>query len=248
MKFSDMKLHATNAVRAYFIRNWTREDLMNSGEIPEHAHTSLKTVYLTLFCTMWSFTFGSFLHLIWEVGGRFTVLSSVASFLCLYFTSPLRVRTRVSLLIYAACTLGASFDLFTKYLFDMNLILVVSLLAGPTLAIGTVWLESLLTRERSDIYMGCLTYSWALMFTTFVASTSDFLDSHAAHWMLKVCIVLPLFLGYLVAYSQEIVYDAHFGEINFVNRTLTIFFHLPGIVVHAARLCLGAEIEQHRQN
>ncbi|XP_055817581.1 bax inhibitor 1-like isoform X2 [Solanum dulcamara] len=200
MKFSEMKLQATNAVRAYFIRNWTREDLMNSGEIPENAHTSLKK------------------------------------------------RTRVSLLMCAACNLGASFDLFTKYLFEMNQYLVVSLLVGPTAAIGAVWLEALFSRERSDVYLGCLTYSWALMFSTFVASTSDLIDSYAAHWMLKVCIVFALFMGYLVVYSQEIVYDAHFGEINFVNRTLTIFFHLPGIVVHAARLCLGAEIEQHRQN
>uniref|UniRef100_A0A494G9R6 Uncharacterized protein n=1 Tax=Solanum lycopersicum TaxID=4081 RepID=A0A494G9R6_SOLLC len=109
-----------NAVKAYFNRNWTREDLVNTGEVSEYAYTSLTTVYLNLFCAMLNFTFGSFLHLIiWEVGGLFTVLSSVASLLWLYFASPLRVRLRLSLLMYAACTLGASFGLFTKYLFEI---------------------------------------------------------------------------------------------------------------------------------
>lgn len=56
-----------------------------------------------------------------------------------------------------------------------------------------------------------------------------------------------LFMGYFVIYSQEILYDACLGEVNFVNRTLTAFFHLPALVVHVARLYLNAEIERHRQ-
>lgn len=40
MKFSVMK----NAVKAYFNRNWRRQDMMNSGKMPEHAYTSLKKV------------------------------------------------------------------------------------------------------------------------------------------------------------------------------------------------------------
>lgn len=31
MKFSELKLHAMNAVKWYFNRNWGREDLMKSG-------------------------------------------------------------------------------------------------------------------------------------------------------------------------------------------------------------------------
>ncbi|KAG5627066.1 hypothetical protein H5410_012284 [Solanum commersonii] len=224
MKFSDMKLQAMNAVRAYFVRNWTIEDLMNSGEMTQHDYASLKRVYLTLLFAMWSFTSGSFSHWIWEVGGQFTVLSSVASLLCLYLISPLRVRTRVLLLMIAAFSNGASIGIFTKYFFKIDQDLVVSLLAPPTLGIGSIWSESLLTRERSEIYLACLFYSWAVMFSTFVATKSEFIDSQTAQWMLKVCIVFALFMGYVVVYSQEILYDAHFGEINSVNRTLTAFF------------------------
>uniref|UniRef100_M1AVG2 Uncharacterized protein n=1 Tax=Solanum tuberosum TaxID=4113 RepID=M1AVG2_SOLTU len=60
--------------------------------------------------------------------------------------------------------------------------------------------------------------------------------------------VQALFMGYLVIYSQDLLYNAGIGEINSVDRTLAVFFHLPGIVVHAARVCLTAENEQHREN
>ncbi|KAJ8565554.1 hypothetical protein K7X08_008130 [Anisodus acutangulus] len=117
MKLSEKSV---NAVKSYFKRNWKKEDMMNSGEIPLHAHKSLKKVYLTLFCAMLSSTFGSYLHLIWEAGGLFTVLLSVACLLWLYFTSPWRVKKRVLLLMIAAFTVGASVGIFTKYLFQID--------------------------------------------------------------------------------------------------------------------------------
>uniref|UniRef100_A0A3Q7EJY8 Uncharacterized protein n=1 Tax=Solanum lycopersicum TaxID=4081 RepID=A0A3Q7EJY8_SOLLC len=318
MKFTNMKLQARKAVRAYFVRKWTIEDLMNNDEIPEHACASLRTVqsFLRLMVPsafklpkMYSF------HIILDGGiYLFHAISGVSySLMCLvelffwiflaidlgsgraihspffcskftlsvlyitiesvasYVVNPRSImqRTKVSLLMFAACNMGASFGLYIEYLFGMNQILqlcaekgflliesipcffsslVVSLYAGSTLAIGTFWIESLLSRERREIYINCLTYPFSLMLATYVVRTFEVINIHVAHWMLKVCVVLALFLGYVVVYSQEILYDAHFREINFVNRTLTIFFHLPGIVVHAARLCIGANIEQHRQN
>ncbi|KAK4372100.1 hypothetical protein RND71_007484 [Anisodus tanguticus] len=235
-------------MKAYFKRNWKREDLMNSGEITLHAHKSLKKVYLTLFCAMLSFTFGSFLHLIWEAGGLFTVLSSVAFSLWLYFTPPWRAKKRVILLMFAAYSFGASIGLFTKYLFEIEQGLLVSLLAGSTIGIGTFWFGAMMTRKRSEIYIGCLLYSCVLMFSSFVVNAFDILDSHTAHWMIKVYTLLTLFMGYYVLYSQDILYNARYGDINFVNCTFTVFFRLPAIVVHAARVYLGAKIQQHRQN
>ncbi|XP_059310708.1 bax inhibitor 1-like, partial [Lycium ferocissimum] len=114
--------------------------------------------------------------------------------------------------------------------------------------IGTFWFGAMLTRERSEIYIGCLLYSCILMFSSFFVKAFDILDSHTAHLMIKVYTVLTLFMGYYVVYSQEILYNARYGDVNFVNCTFTVFFHLPAIVVHAARVYLGAEIEQHRQN
>ncbi|KAL3380076.1 hypothetical protein AABB24_000611 [Solanum stoloniferum] len=170
---------------------------------------------------MLSFTSGSFSHWIWEAGGRFTILSSVASLLCLYFISPLGVRTRVLLLMIAevvsyivnllfmqrtrvlllmiaAFSIGASVGIFTKYFFEIDQELVCRLLAPPTLGIGIIWFGSTFTRERSAIYMGSLFYSSLLFFSTFNASNSEYIDSHTAHRMLKVCIVFALFMGYLV--------------------------------------------------
>ncbi|KAM3357604.1 bax inhibitor 1-like [Capsicum galapagoense] len=245
MKFSGLKLRAANA---YFIRNWRRQDLMNSGKMLQHAYQSLKKVYLTLFCAMLAFTFGSFLHLIWEAGGPFTVCSSVASLLWLYSIPPWRVRVRVSLLMITASSFGASVGLFTKYLFGIDQVIIASLLGGTTIGIGIFWFGARITRQRSLIYMMCLLYSCGLMFSSLVVNAFDLLDSYTAHWMLMVTAVLALFMGYFVVYSQEILYDARYGYIDFVNRTLTIFFRLPVIVVHAARLYLGVRVEQRRRH
>ncbi|WMV38811.1 hypothetical protein MTR67_032196 [Solanum verrucosum] len=64
--------------------------------------------------------------------------------------------------------------------------------------------------------------------------------------MIAIHTVLILFMGYLVIYSQEILYDANFGDIDFVICTFTVFYHFPGIMIHATRLYLqGEQQEQH---
>ncbi|KAG5627064.1 hypothetical protein H5410_012282 [Solanum commersonii] len=126
--------------------------------------------------------------------------------------------------------------------------LAFGLLVGSTIGIGTFWFVALITRERGEIYKGTLLYSGAIIFSCVCVYALDILDSHIAHWMLVVYTLHALFMVYLVVYSQEILYDARFGDIDFVNCTFTVFLHLPAIVVHAVRLCLGAEIQQHRRN
>ncbi|KAF3656146.1 putative bax inhibitor 1-like [Capsicum annuum] len=239
---------AMNAVKAYFKRSWRRRDMMTLAKIPVHYHQNLRMVYRTHFWAMLCATVGSYLHLFWEVGGLFTVLCSVASLLCLCFTSPHRVRVRVSLLMITASSFGASVGLFTKYLFGIDQVIIASLLGGTTIGIGIFWFGARITRQRSLIYMMCLLYSCGLMFSSLVVNAFDLLDSYTAHWMLMVTAVLALFMGYFVVYSQEILYDARYGYIDFVNRTLTIFFRLPVIVVHAARLYLGVRVEQRRRH
>ncbi|KAF3656148.1 putative bax inhibitor 1-like [Capsicum annuum] len=112
-------------------------------------------------------------------------------------------------------------------------------LAGTTIGVAIFYSKALITRERSDIYLGFLLYSCAQIVSCFQVNAIDIIDSHTAHAMFKVIVVQILFMGYLVVYSQEILYNAHLGDIDIVNCTLTVFFHLPGILVHAARvLCL----------
>ncbi|KAL3381044.1 hypothetical protein AABB24_001261 [Solanum stoloniferum] len=225
-----------NAVKAYFERTWNREDMTNPDEIPLRAHESLKRVYLTLFCAMLTATFGSILHLIWEAGGQFTVLSSVASLLCLYLTSPWSVKKRVLLLMIAAFSFGASIGIFTKYLFEIDQDIVVSILSAAAIGFGTFWFGALLSRLRAILYTGCLLHSHAFMLSWLVITSDMIFVGYSVQWTLKVFAVLAMFMGYFVIYSQEIVYNSLSEDVNFVNCTFTIFFNLPAIVVHVARL------------
>lgn len=82
-------------------------------------------------------------------------------------------------------------DNFKKYLTSESIHCLLSrhvfgLLSSPTLGIGFVCFESLFTRDRREIYTGCLICTWAPMFYTFVASNSDLIDSYTTHYMLKV--------------------------------------------------------------
>ncbi|XP_055817585.1 bax inhibitor 1-like [Solanum dulcamara] len=227
-----------NAVKAYFNRNWRRQDMMSSATIPEHARTSLKMVYLSLFCAMSAAAYGSHLHLIWGAEWLLPILSSAASLLWLYFTPPWRVKTRVVLLMDAAFCFGASVGPFTKYFFEIDQRFVVRFLQGAAIVFGCFWFAARTSRERRQIYITGLIETCTVMQMWF----------DITQWMLKVYVLLALFMGYLVLYSQEILYDARFGDIDYVNCAFTVFFCLPAIVVHAVRLCLGANIEQHRQN
>ncbi|XP_055824165.1 bax inhibitor 1-like isoform X2 [Solanum dulcamara] len=239
MNFSE----AINAVKWYFNRNWNRDDMMNFDEIPDEVHRNLKKVYLTLFCAVLCSTFGSYLQWITIAGGQFTVLSYVTSLIMLYITPPGRVNTRFLLLMFVAYSFGASVSAFPNYLFEIK----QRILAGITIGSGNLLYRATRTRERSEIYIGCLQYCCGLALYGIVFILLD--KSRTALWVINIHTLQILFMGYLVIYSQEIVYDANFGDINFVNCTFTVFFHLPGIVMHAARLYLqSAEIEQHEQN
>ncbi|KAH0691275.1 hypothetical protein KY285_018472 [Solanum tuberosum] len=118
--------------------------------------------------------------------------------------------------------------------------------SGAAISIGGFLYLAMKTGERSIIYLGCLTLACFLMFSSIIVNDlfSSFIDSHTAHLMLKVATMQTLFIGYFVLYSQEILYDARFGNINAVNRTLTIFFHLPAVVIHATRLCLRVKTQR----
>ncbi|XP_019256442.1 PREDICTED: bax inhibitor 1-like [Nicotiana attenuata] len=129
----------------------------------------------------------------------------------------------------------------------MQLYFVFSFLGGTTIGFGTFWFGAMLTRQRIDLYIGCLLHSYAFMYLWFVTA-SDIFGGHTTRLMIKVLAVLALYMGYFVIYSQEILYNARYGDVNFVNCTFTVFFHLPAIVVHAARVYLVAEIEHYRQN
>ncbi|CAN4111878.1 unnamed protein product [Withania somnifera] len=230
---------------AYFKRNWERQDLTNKGKIPLYAHKCLNKMYLTLFCALLSSTIGSFDRLTWDARGLFTVLTAAGTILLLFTTSPLAVRKRVVFLMTAAYFIGASIGLFTKYLFEIDQGFIFSYLVCTTIGIGTFWVGAMLTGQRS-LFIRCVTVSYILMFIWLVIASNIF-GGHIARWMLLVWIVLACYMGYIVVYSKEVVYDSRFGDVDFVNCVVTHMFHLPAILGYYARLRVAAVIERYKQ-
>ncbi|KAL3348746.1 hypothetical protein AABB24_022089 [Solanum stoloniferum] len=156
----------------------------------------------------------------------------------LHYTTQWRVWKRVIHLMIAAISFSSCVGPFTNYFFEIDQSAVVRFSQSASMVFGCFLLAVRVHRERRQMYIIGLIHSCTLILLRFDIS----------QWTLKAYVLLALSMGYLVQYSQEILYDARFGEIDFVNCTFTLFFCLPAIVVHAVRLCLGANIEQRRQN
>ncbi|KAH0650797.1 hypothetical protein KY290_031645 [Solanum tuberosum] len=243
MNFSEMKDQAINGVKWYFNRNWNRDDVMNMDEISDELHSTLEMVYLSLFCAMLSITCGSTLQWISITAGKYSVLYFVAKLILLYLTPPERVKMRIIISMLAEYSFGSTVGFIFNYLFKIENRFVFRLLVGITIGTGNLWHQSIKTKDRREIYTGCLKYCIVIvvsMIAFFLLETDTTLRMIAIHS------VLILFMGYLVIYSQEILYDANFGDIDFVNCTFTVFFHFPGIMIHATRLYLQGE--QQEQN
>ncbi|KAK4714002.1 hypothetical protein R3W88_019909 [Solanum pinnatisectum] len=218
MNFSEMKDEAINGVKWYFNRNWNRDDVMNMDEISNELHSTLEMVYLSLFCAMLSITCGSTLQWISITAGKYSVLYFAAKLILLYLTPP-----EIIISMLAEYSFGST--------------------VGITIGIGNLWHQPIKTKDRREIYTRCLKYCIVIvvsMIAFFLLETDTTLRMIAIHS------VLILLMGYLVLYSQEILYDANFGDINFVNCTFTVFFHFPGIMIHATGLYLQGE--QQEQN
>ncbi|KAM3323101.1 hypothetical protein P3S67_004252 [Capsicum chacoense] len=103
----------------------------------------------------------------------------------------------------------------------------------------------MLTRRRS-LFGRCLLVSDILMLVWLLIA-SDIFGGHTARWILLVYFVLVCYMGYFVVYSKEVMYDARFGDVDFVDRAFTHLFHLPAILGHYIPLRLAAVTENYKQ-
>ncbi|KAH0653343.1 hypothetical protein KY289_031021 [Solanum tuberosum] len=188
-------------------------------EISDEVHSTLKMVYLSLFCAMVSITCGSTLHWILIAAGKYSVLYYVANLILLYLTPPERVNMRIVTSMLAAYSFGSSVGFIFNYLFKIEQLFVLRFFG---------WYKQL------ALEICC------------IKPSNQRIGGKSTPVAYNIHTVLILFMGYLVIYSHEILYDANFGDIDFVICTFTVFYHFPGIMIHATRLYLQGE--QQEQN
>nr|XP_033512114.1 bax inhibitor 1-like isoform X2 [Nicotiana tomentosiformis] len=96
--------------------------------IKDREYTIIRSISL-------SATVGSLLHLIWEVGGLFTILTCAASILCFLLTPPQGVKKRMLFLMTSACSFGASVNVdqgsVCNYLASLTMIFGCFSLVSP---------------------------------------------------------------------------------------------------------------------
>uniref|UniRef100_M1DIE4 Bax inhibitor 1 n=1 Tax=Solanum tuberosum TaxID=4113 RepID=M1DIE4_SOLTU len=155
--------------------------------------------------------------------------------------STLKMNTRIIISMLTAYSFGSSVGFIFNYLFKVEQRFVLRLLVGITIGTGNLLYQAITTKDRREIYTGCLKYCVVIVFSII---TFFLLETDTTLRMIVIHSVLILFMGYLVIYSQEILYNADFGDIDYVNCTFNVFFHFPGIMIHATRLYLQGEQQE----
>ncbi|KAB5564148.1 hypothetical protein DKX38_004202 [Salix brachista] len=87
---------------------WSYDSLKNFRQISPAVQTHLKQVYLTLCCALVASAAGSYLHILWNIGGLLTTFACLGCMTWLLSISPYEEQKRVALLMAAALFEGAS--------------------------------------------------------------------------------------------------------------------------------------------
>nr|XP_016478224.1 PREDICTED: bax inhibitor 1-like [Nicotiana tabacum] len=277
MKFSEMKLHAMNAVKAYFKRDWERKDLTNQGEIPLYAYKCLKKsldncldknvelrkdvvipeilskifrYYDLVYLTLFCALLSSTVGSFFHLiwkAGGFFTVLTFAMSILFLFSTPPLLVRRRVFFLMAAA-----------FCFGASVGLLTEYLFGidqgfvfSFLTATTIGFGTFwwgaMNTRQRRLYNRCLLISDILIFI-WLQIASAFFGGHTARWKLLVWVVLGWYMGYNLVYSKEVVYDARFGDIDPVNRTFTHLFRLPAIIVHFTRLSVRAAIQRYKQN
>ncbi|KAJ0232948.1 Bax inhibitor-1 family protein [Hirschfeldia incana] len=132
----------------------------------------LYRVYFTLLCALLAFAFGSYLHMLWNIGGIVTSFGFFGGVHLLRFTTPNEQSSkRLSLLFLSALLKGASVGPVIELVFEVDSSFVVTACVGTAVPFACFAAASMLTRRREYLYLGGVLSSlvsilWWLQFSS----------------------------------------------------------------------------------
>ncbi|XP_018479222.1 bax inhibitor 1-like [Raphanus sativus] len=193
----------------------------------------LKRVYVTLLCALLAFAFGSYLHMLWNVGGIVTSLGFFGGVHLLRFTTPNEQSSkRLSLLFLSALLKGASIGPMIELAIEVDASFVVTACVATAVPFACFATASMLTRRREYLYLGGVLSSlvsilWWLQFSSSIThgSASVFIFN------LELYFALFIFVGCIVVDTHMIIEKSHGGDMDYVGHSLTFFTKLIEVLV-----------------
>jgi len=205
--------------------------LAKLSPISPKVRTHLKNVYLTLVFLSLVAGVGSYMNILYGVGGFLTTILSVVSLISLYATPKEMVFNRFCLLGGFGLLQGVSLGPLINYVSKMddgNSIIFFALAASISI-FSCFSLAALFSERRAWLYMGGFLFNslflmcWISLINIFV--TSSFLLD------IQIYFGLVVFSLYVIFDTQLIIEKAENGDNDYVLHSIDLFLDLINIFV-----------------
>ncbi|KAL9671014.1 hypothetical protein QQ045_008577 [Rhodiola kirilowii] len=209
---------------------WSFDALKNFHQISPFVQNHLKQVYLTLCCALVATACGSYLHLLWNIGGIITTIMSLVSLNFIFVTPVYEERKRLGLLMSSALLQGASLGPLIELALDFDPSLLIGALVGSALAFGCFSAAAMLSRRREYLYLTGLLSS-GLSILMWLHFGSAIFGGSLALFKFELYFGLVLFVGYTVVDTQHIIEMAHLGDLDYVKHAVMLFTDFVALFV-----------------
>ncbi|KAK6122563.1 hypothetical protein DH2020_043694 [Rehmannia glutinosa] len=213
--------------------SWSYDSLKNFRQISPVVQTHLKQVYLSLCCALVASAVGAYLHILWNIGGFLTTLGCMGCIIWLLSTPAYEEQKRVSLLMATALFEGASIGPLIELAIDFDSSIVVTAFVGCAVAFGCFSAAAMVARRREYLYLG----------VCFLLA-SPFSSGCTLHPQFLLYFGLLVFVGYIVVDTQDIIEKAHFGDLDYVKHSLTLFTDFVAVFVRILIIMLLTQLTE----
>ncbi|CDP08345.1 unnamed protein product [Coffea canephora] len=225
---------------------WSYESLKNFRQISPVVQNHLKQVYLTLCCALVASAVGAYLHILWNIGGFLTTVGCMGSMMWLLSTPPFEEHKRLSLLMAAAAFEGASIGPLIELAISFDPSILVSAVIGCAIAFGCFSAAAMLARRREYLYLaGLLSSGVSILFWLHFASS--IFGGSLALFKFELYFGLLVFVGYIVVDTQDIIEKAHYGDLDYVKHSLTLFVDFVAVFVRVLIIMLKNASEKEEK-
>ncbi|KAK4802136.1 hypothetical protein SAY86_000339 [Trapa natans] len=210
--------------------SWSYDSLKNFRQISPLVQNHLKQVYLSLCCALVAAATGSYLHLLWNIGGFLTTVACLGCMIWLLSTPPYEEQKRVGLLMASSLFQGASIGPLIDLAIEVDPSILVSAFVGTGLAFACFSAAAMLAKRREYLYLGGLLSS-GFSILLWLHFASSIFGGSTAIFKFEIYFGLLVFMGYMVVDTQEIIERAHLGDLDYVKHAITLFTDFINVFV-----------------
>lgn len=225
---------------------WSYDSLKNFRQISPAVQSHLKLVYLSLCCALVASAAGAYLHLLLNIGGLLTTFACIGSILWLLYTPPYEEQKRFGLFMAAALFEGAAIGPLIEMAIKVDPSILISAFVGSALAFACFSGAAMLARRREYLYLGGLLSS-GLSMLMWLQFASAIFGGSAAMFKFEIYFGLLLFIGYVVVDTQEIIEQAHHGDLDYVRHALNLFTDFVAVFVRILIIMLKNSAEKNEK-